>query len=213
MDMDFLTVSLRDGKLTAVITGSVSKIIEFEECKDFKKGILDAVEQLFNEEENWIWKKEDLKLCDVIETREGDLYILLKGDFGGSELAFMDVKIGCFFSFDSCDNNLYDRLGCGEYDIMKVKHFDYSGDAFRALGMIEKHKKQEIDWDWIRPEPYNAKIVCIKGQTPHFTKGRIYEVNNGVLYGNENSEFDCNAKNIDEINEYLGSKFIELVEV
>lgn len=50
--MDFLTVSLRDGKLTAVITGSVSKIIEFEECKDFKKGILDAVEQLFNKEEN-----------------------------------------------------------------------------------------------------------------------------------------------------------------
>lgn len=157
-------------------------------------------------------KKEDLKLCDVVETRNGDLYVLLKGDFDGVELAFMNVKTGCFFSFDSCDNNLCDTGGCEKFDIMKVKRFDYSGDAFRALGMVEHHEKCEIEWDWIRPEPYNAKVVCIEGITSHFTKGRIYEVENGVLYGNKNNEFDVNAKNIDEINERLGSRFIELVE-
>lgn len=157
--------------------------------------------------------KKDLKPCDVVETRDGDLHILLKGDFEENELAFMDTKTGCFLSFDSYDNNLYNRYGIEKLDIMKVKRFDYSSNAFRALGMIENYKKEEIiNWDWIRPEPYNAKIVCIESHTSHFTKGKIYEVKNGVLYGNEDSEFDYNAKSIDEINEQLGSQFIELVE-
>lgn len=159
-------------------------------------------------------KKEDLKLCDVVETREGDLHILLKGDFVRTELAFMDVKTGSYFSFDSCDNNLYDRYGRDEFDIMKVKHFDYSGNAFRVLGMIKHHKKQEIEWDWIRPEPepYNAKIVCVESCSFHFTKGKIYKVENGNLYDDDN-QTDCHSyDNIDEINDCYYSKFIELVE-
>lgn len=157
-------------------------------------------------------KKKDLKLCDVVETREGDLHILLKGDFVRTELAFMDVKTGSYFSFDSCDNNLYDRCGRDEYDIMKVKHFDYSGDAFRALGMIEKHKKQEIEWDWIRSEPYNAKIVCVESLSCHFTKGRIYFVRNGYLYDKDKQVDRSSYADIDEINDCYYSKFIELVE-
>lgn len=158
-------------------------------------------------------KKEDLKPCDVVETRDEDLYILLKGDFWENELAFMDVKNGCYFSFDNYDNNLYNRYGIKGLDIMKVKHFDYSGNAFRALGMIENYAKHKIDWDWIRPEPYNAKIVCIESQTPHFTKGKIYEVRDGVVYENENERSNYTVvKNINEVNECLMSQFIELVE-
>lgn len=159
-------------------------------------------------------KKEYLNLCDVVEMRDGCLYILLKGNFAGTKLVFMDVESGCFARFDNYNSNLCDINGDKEFDIMKVKHFNYSGDAFRALGMIEKHEKQEIEWDWIRPdELYNARLVCIKGQTPHFTKGRIYEVREGLVYGNENERSNYTVfKNIDEINEYLVSQFIELVE-
>lgn len=157
-------------------------------------------------------KKEDLKTCDVVEVRDGDIYILLKGNFMGNELAFMDVEDGCFIGLDSYNNNLC-NMNDKNFDIMKVKRFDYTGDVFRALGMIEGYKKQEMVWDWIRPESYNARIVCINSQTDHFTKGKIYKVENGNLYGNGNKKFDGNVQNIDEVNEGLMSKFIELVEV
>lgn len=157
-------------------------------------------------------KKEDLKLCDVVETRNGDLHILLKGDFNKNELAFMDVKTGCYFSFDSYDNNLCDRYGIKEFDVMKVKHFIYSGNAFQALGMIENCKKEELDWDWIRPEPYNAKIVCVESLSSHFTKGKIYFVRNGYLYDKDKQIDHSSYANIDEINDCYYSQLIELVE-
>lgn len=58
---------------------------------------------------------------------------------------------------------------------------------------------------------FTGKIRCVEAKTPLFTKGKIYEVNQGRVYHNNGFITQRKCKTLEAINEYLDSKF-ELVE-
>lgn len=161
-------------------------------------------------------KKTDLKYCDVVEMRNGEIYILLKGGFKGNDSAFMNVRTGCYVSFDYRDGVVCCDYS-SDYDIMKVKHFKYPGDAFRTLGMLENYPKKEIEWDWERKKYYDGKIVCVNNdKATCFTKGKIYTIKDGVLTDdirdtNLTHYSQQRIKSFNDIKEYFNNTFIELV--
>lgn len=154
-------------------------------------------------------KKTELKYCDVVEIRDGSICILLKGNFEDKDTVFMDINTGSFVSFNHNDDLTSED---SYFDIMKVKHFKYSGDAFRALGMIRGCSKKKITWDWEREKKYNSKVVCIESHNKFFTKGKIYKVEEGDIYDDEGDLHYMKIENLNDLNENSSQKFIELVE-
>lgn len=113
-------------------------------------------------------KKENLRYCDVVELRNGEIHILIHGVFKDCVVVFLDIKTGKFIPFENYDDNLFNKYS-KKYDVMKVKHFKYSGEAFRALGMIDNYDKVKIEWDWERRN-YNGKVVCIESKLRYIKK-------------------------------------------
>ena len=70
----------------------------------------------------------------------------------------------------------------------------------------------------INPEPekpkyYNGKVVCVSPLTSLFTKGKVYEIKDGVGKDDEGNITTCiPVKSLEEFNRQMLSKFIELVE-
>lgn len=158
--------------------------------------------------------KNDLRYCDVVETRNGHTYILLKGNFEDNDTVFMNINTGSFLRFNH-NNDLTSEDS--HFDIMKVKHFKYSGNAFRDLGMIRGYSEEKITWDWERKfEYYNCKVVCINSNnSSYFTKGKVYKVEKGIVDNDGHTEshyFGSQIKNIDDLNSRSSIKFIELAE-
>lgn len=63
-----------------------------------------------------------------------------------------------------------------------------------------------------KPKYYSGKIVCTKSLTSSFTKGKIYEVKNGVLYSDDGQYKDPLFTSFYEILASMASEFVELVE-
>lgn len=68
-------------------------------------------------------------------------------------------------------------------------------------------------------EKYNAKLVCVDDHcAPNFTKGKIYKVVDGILYGDDDEGFgsdyddDEPFESLDQINDIMAPDFIELNE-
>lgn len=157
-------------------------------------------------------KKEDLKLCDVVELGDGSKYILIKGDFDINKTVLMNIGTGCYLNFDYYRDDLTQGYN-SSWNIMKVKHFKYSGDAFRALGMIKYRSAYSFDWDWERSlEYYNGKLVCVESSSVNMTKGKIYKSENGKIYDDEGGLWRMEIKNLEHLHNTTSCRFIELVE-
>lgn len=157
-------------------------------------------------------KKEDLKPCDVVELGDGSKYILIKGDFDINKTVLMNTGTGCYLNFDYYRDDLTHGYN-SSWNIMKVKHFKYSGDAFRALGMIKYRSAYSFDWDWERSlEYYNGKLVCVESSSVNMTKGKIYKSENGKIYDDEGGLWRMEIKNLEHLHNTTSCRFIELVE-
>lgn len=157
-------------------------------------------------------KKEDLKVCDVVELKNGEVQIMLHGFFEDSIVVFMDIKDGRYVSFGEYNDDLFHEKN-QNFDIMKVKHFKYSGEAFRALGMIKNRSAYTFDWDWERGlEYYNRKLVCVESSSVYMTKGKIYKSENGEIYSDEGYLWRTGIKNLEHLHNKTSCRFIELVE-
>lgn len=157
-------------------------------------------------------KKEDLKLCDVVELGDGSKYILIKGDFDINKTVLMNTGTGCYLNFDYYRDDLTHGYN-SSWNIMKVKHFKYSGDAFRALEMIKYRSAYSFDWDWERGlEYYNGKLVCVESSSVNMTKGKIYKSENGKIYDDEGDLWRMEIKNLEHLHNTSSCRFIELVE-
>lgn len=157
-------------------------------------------------------KKEDLKVCDVVELGDGSKYILIKGDFDRNKTVPMNTETGCYLKFDNYRDDLTHVFN-SSWDIMKVKHFEYSGDEFRALGMIKNRSAYTFDWDWERGlEYYNGKLVCVESSSVYMTKGKIYKSENGEIYNDEGYLWRTGIKNLEHLHNKTSCRFIELVE-
>lgn len=97
------------------------------------------------------------------------------------------------------DEDEYD-VGVAAYEVVK-KMFD-----------IKDKRLEKVDDTAIKePEWFTGKIVCVESDSGEFTVGKIYQVNHGTLYNNNNFKYG-HFKSADEINKRLYSEFIEVVE-
>lgn len=156
-------------------------------------------------------KKEDLKVCDVVELKNGEVQIMVQGNFEDNIVVFMNIKNGRYVPFGEYNDDLFHENQ--NFDVMKVKHFEYSGDAFRALGMIKNRSAYPFVWDWERGlEYYNGKLVCVESSSVYMTKGKIYKLENGKIYDDEGDLWRMGIKNLEHLHNTTPCRFIELVE-
>lgn len=104
--------------------------------------------ELIEREKN-IMKKSDLKNGAIVETRNGNKYILLFNccNRGDREDLFISLNSGGYLNFSHYNENLK-CCSDKDFDIMKVCQNDYVGDNIRSHIL----KRNEDDWTWIREE-------------------------------------------------------------
>ena len=162
-------------------------------------------------------KKSDLKNGAIVETRDGDLSILLFDSYInediGTKSLLVSLKSGGFLPFPNYDEDLKD-CDCSNFDIMKVAQSEYVGDDIR--NHIINHNDE---WTWIRDEEkskyFTGKVVCIDCKNDFLTKGKIYEFKDGLSIDDENDVFPYTKNgitDIDDLNDRFFSEFIEIKE-
>ena len=97
------------------------------------------------------------------------------------------------------DEDEYD-VGAAAYEAIK-KMFDIKD---KAVGKVNDTAIKEPEW-------FTGKIVCIYSDSGEFTEGKIYQVNHGVLFNNDNFKYG-NFESVENINKRLYSQFIKIVE-
>lgn len=97
------------------------------------------------------------------------------------------------------DEDEYD-VGVAAYEAIK-KMFDIKD---KRLEKVDDTATKEPEW-------FTGKIVCVYSDSGEFTVGKIYQVNHGILYNNDNFKYGS-FKSVDDINKRLYSEFIEVVE-
>lgn len=97
------------------------------------------------------------------------------------------------------DEDEYD-VGVAAYEAIK-KMFDIKD---KTAEKVEGTATEEPKW-------FTGKIVCVYADSGEFTEGRIYQVNHGVLFNNDNFKYGS-FTSVDNINKRLYSQFIEVVE-
>lgn len=97
------------------------------------------------------------------------------------------------------DEDKYD-VGIAAYEVVK-KMFSIKD---KTVEKIEDTAVKEPKW-------FTGKIVCVHGDSGEFTEGKIYQVNHGILYNNDNFKYGS-FESVENINKRLYSQFIEVVE-
>lgn len=200
-----------DGKITTAtlkrIDGS-EKSASAKCCKDdefdFRIGAKLALDRLFLEskvEEN---KPYQFKVGDRVKFKswkqmmsEGKLSDWGSIYFSDSQEIFSGYMTHLCGTYATIHNKIGNRLILKDFTTKGDVYWDYCTDMFELA----------------KDEPYNAKIVCVKtNESTLFTKGKIYNVQDGVLYPNGKYYRYGEFKNIDDINDHLIPEFIEVVE-
>lgn len=97
------------------------------------------------------------------------------------------------------DEDEYD-VGIATYEVVK-----------KMFGIKDKAVEKAEDTAIKEPKWFTGKIVCIHGDSGEFTEGKIYQVNHGILYNNDNFKYGS-FESVENINKRLYSQFIEVVE-
>lgn len=97
------------------------------------------------------------------------------------------------------DEDKYD-VGTAAYEVVK-KMFSIKD---KTVEKVEDIATKEPKW-------FTGKVVCVHADSGEFTEGRIYQVNHGVLFNNDNFKYG-NFESVENINKRLYSQFIEVVE-
>lgn len=94
------------------------------------------------EEEEKYFAKENLKLYDILETRNGNIYLVLWHD----GLVLFNTITGKYLSLNGFDNDLYYNDNV-DFDILKIKSPNFWTDAFKFTGMCLDCSRMTIAWD------------------------------------------------------------------
>lgn len=98
------------------------------------------------------------------------------------------------------DEDEYD-VGIAAYEVVK-----------KMFNIKDKTVEKVDDTATAKPEWFNGKVVCTNiSKYSLFTKGKIYEVKDGVLTDDNGGRYH-QIKSVAEINERVISQFIEVVE-
>lgn len=160
-------------------------------------------------------KKSDLKNGAIVETREGNKYILLLNTklYDDEKPILVNLANGCYLPYLGYNEDLTHNNKL--LDIMKICQHEYVGDNIRNHIL----KWNENDWTWIRDEEkskyFTGKVVCIDCRNDFLTKGKIYEFKDGLSIDDENDVFPFSKDritDIDNLNKRMCSEFIEIKE-
>ena len=91
-------------------------------------------------------------------------------------------------------------IGVAAYEVVK-KMFDIKD---KDIEKMDNTTTKEPEW-------FTGKIVCTYSDSGEFTEGKIYQVNHGVLFNNDNFKYG-NFKSVENINNRLYSQFIKVIE-
>ena len=97
------------------------------------------------------------------------------------------------------DEDKYD-IGVAAYEVVK-KMFNIKD---KGIEKVDDTVVKEPKW-------FNGKVVCTYSDSGEFTEGKIYRVNHGVLFNNDNFKYG-NFKSVENINKRLYSQFVEVIE-
>ena len=97
------------------------------------------------------------------------------------------------------DEDKYD-VGIAAYEVVK-----------KMFNIKDKGIEKVDDTTTKEPEWFTGKIVCTYSDSGEFTEGKIYQVNHGVLFNNDNFKYG-NFKSVENINNRLYSQFIKVIE-
>lgn len=89
--------------------------------------------------------KENIQLFDIVETRNGNRYIVLYKD----GLVLLNIETSKYLSLEGYDDNLYYDFN-DDFDILKVRTPTLWNDAFRVTGMCLDCRERPIDWSFER---------------------------------------------------------------
>lgn len=139
----------------------------------------DAREYFGGKLDGWFWREEDFELLDEEET----LIICRKGN----ETIGIKKKNG---------KEIRRELAkCHKDDT-------YSFQTGAELVMERIFSPEQ-------PKMFDAKVVCVHSESEDFTKGKVYEVDNGTLQGNGNNYSPF--RDLEDINLRMIPQFIEFV--
>ncbi len=97
------------------------------------------------------------------------------------------------------DEDEYD-VGIAAYEVVK-----------KMFSIKDKTVEKTEDIATKEPKWFTGKIVCVYGDSGEFTEGRIYQVNHGVLFNNDNFKYGY-FESVENINKRLYSQFIKVIE-
>lgn len=84
--------------------------------------------------------------------------------------------------------------------------FDFNTGAKLAFERLTNPKPE-------KPKYYSGKVVCVSAFSDFFTKGKVYEIKDGVGKDDEGTQITSKpVKSFKEFNQKMLSEFIELVE-
>ena len=87
--------------------------------------------------------------------------------------------------------------------------FDFNTGAKLAFERLTNSEPEKPK----KPKYYTGKVVCVSPSTPLFTKGKVYEIKDGVGKDDVGNIATCKpVKSFEEFSQTMLSKFIELVE-
>lgn len=102
-------------------------------------------------------KKSDLKNGAIVETRDGDINILLfdsyVDEYDSAESLLVSLKSGAYLLFSEYDEDLK-FCDDSDFDIMKVAQSGYVGDDIRNH-IIDS----DDQWTWIRDESETVMTI------------------------------------------------------
>lgn len=130
----------------------------------------------------------------------------LKWMSGSDPLDWAPLEIEYFIE---CEDEQYLVFDKNYYD--ELKYID-----FKDFDQSESDQSEPEKIELAERKPYNAKLVCVDdNHAPDFTKGKIYEVKDGMLHGNchtfSTDAFDKKPfESLDQINDMMRPDFIEL---
>lgn len=84
--------------------------------------------------------------------------------------------------------------------------FDFNTGAKLALERLTNPEPE-------KPKYYTGKVVCVSSNSSYYTKGKVYEIKDGVGKDDEGDAMTYKpVKSFEEFSQKMLSKFIELVE-
>lgn len=142
--------------------------------------------------------KKDLRTGMVVETREGNRYLVLAEQ---QELIGLDSRMEYRTHRDDLTYSSYTR----DLDIVRVYGYD-----IKPFNSMLKNPGKLI---WERDSYYNGKVVCIKSSVG-FTKGKIYTFKDGKVVDDDGTLRPTPPhKGYKSFNDgWLKDEFIEVVE-